>query len=57
VASLSGVLLGHRGVTQLWGTGGLVWVVVTAIAYLGVGIGTFHLLEHITKTRGTLGAY
>ena len=57
VASLYGVLLGHRGVTQLWGTGGLVWVIVTAIAYLAVGLGTFRLLERITKTRGTLGAY
>lgn len=57
VASLYGVMLGHRGVTELWGTGGLVWVIVTAIAYLAAGIGTFRLLEHITKTRGTLGAY
>ncbi|HZD73395.1 MAG TPA: ABC transporter permease, partial [Actinomycetota bacterium] len=57
VASLYGVLLGHRGVTGLWGTGGLVWVIVTAIAYLAAGIGTFRVLEHITRTRGTLGAY
>jgi ABC-2 type transport system permease protein len=57
VASLYGVLLGHRSVTGLWGTGGLVWVIVTAIAYLAAGIGTFRVLEHITKTRGTLGAY
>jgi hypothetical protein len=57
VASLYGVLLGHHGVTELWGTGGLVWVIVTAIAYLAAGIGTFRVLEHITRTRGTLGAY
>ncbi len=57
VASLYGVMLDHRGVTQLWGTGGLVWLTVTAIAYLAAGIGTFRVLEHITKTRGTLGAY
>lgn len=57
VASLYGVMLGHRSVTGLWGSGGLVWVIVTAIAYLVAGIGVFRVLEHITKTRGTLGAY
>jgi hypothetical protein len=57
VASLYGVTLSHRGVTQLWGTGGLLWVTVTATAYLAAGIGTFRVLEHLTKTRGTLGAY
>src|SRR6266511_2952918 len=57
VASMYGVMLDHRGVTQLCGTGGLVWLTVTAIAYLAAGIGTFRVLEHITKTRGTLGAY
>jgi ABC-2 type transport system permease protein len=57
VASLSGVMLGHRGVTELWGTGGLVWVIVTAIAYLTAGLVVFRLLEHLTKARGTLGAY
>jgi len=57
VASLYGVMLGHRGVTGLWGTGGLVWVIVTAVAYLAVGIGVFGLFERVTKTRGTLGTY
>jgi hypothetical protein len=57
VASLYGVMLGHRGVTGLWGTGGLVWVAVTAAAYLTAGIVAFGALERITKSRGTLGAY
>lgn len=57
VASLYGVMLGGRGVTGLWGTGGLVWMAVTAAAYLADGITVFRALEHITKIRGTLGAY
>jgi ABC-2 type transport system permease protein len=57
VASLYGVMLGHRGVTGPWGTGGLVWLAVTAAAYLAAGIIVFRLLERITKVRGTLGAY
>jgi len=57
VASLYGVMLGHRGVTGLWGTGGLVWVAVTAAAYLAAGILTFRVLERITRVRGTLGSY
>lgn len=50
-----GVMLGHRGVTGAWGTGGLVWV--TATAYLTVGIGVFRLGEKTAKTRGALGTY
>jgi hypothetical protein len=57
VTSLYGVMLGHRGVTGLWGTGGLVWLIVTAAAYLAAGITAFRVLERITKIRGTLGAY
>lgn len=57
VASLYGVMLGHRGVTGLWGTGGLVWVAVTAAAYLTAGIVVFRVLERITKIRGNLAAY
>jgi ABC-2 type transport system permease protein len=57
VASLYGVMLGHRGVTGLWGTGGLIWMAVTAAAYLAAGLVVFRVLERITKTRGTLGAY
>jgi ABC-2 type transport system permease protein len=57
VASLYGVMLGHRGVSGLWGTGGLVWVAVTAGAYLAAGLVVFRALERITKTRGTLAAY
>lgn len=57
VASLYGVMLGHRGAAGLWGTGGLVWLIATAAAYLAVGITVFRALERITKIRGTLGAY
>lgn len=57
VTSLYGVMLGHRGVTGSWGTGGLVELLVTAAAYLIAGITVFRVLERITKKRGTLGAY
>jgi ABC-2 type transport system permease protein len=57
VASLYGVMLGHRGVTGAWGTGGLVWMVVTAAAYLAAGIVVFRVLERVTKARGALAAY
>ena len=57
VASLYGVMLGHRGVTGPWGTGGLVWVAVTAAAYLAAGLAAFRVLERITKARGTLANY
>jgi ABC-2 type transport system permease protein len=51
------VLLGHRPVTSLWGTGGLVWLLVTAAAYLAAGILVFRLGERMAKTRGTLARY
>lgn len=62
VASLYGVMLGHRAMlgqhgAGLWGTGGLVWVAVTAAAYLVAGLIVFRVLERATRVRGTLGAY
>jgi ABC-2 type transport system permease protein len=57
VGNLYGVLLGHRPATTLWGSGGLVWVLVTAAAYLAVGILAFHLGERTAKRGGTLGQY
>jgi ABC-2 type transport system permease protein len=57
VASLYGVMLGHRGVTGAWGTGGLVWMAVTAAGYLAAGLVVFRVLERVTKARGRLGAY
>ncbi len=46
------------GVASLyWGTGGLVWLVVTAAAYLTAGILAFRGLERVAKTRGTLIRY
>lgn len=56
-ASLYGAMIGHRGVTGLWGTAGLVWLLVTAVAYLAAGIVAFRLGERTARTRGTLGAY
>jgi ABC-2 type transport system permease protein len=38
-------------VTGLWGTGGLVWVVVTAAAYLAAGITVFRVLSRLTRIR------
>jgi ABC-2 type transport system permease protein len=52
-----GALLGHRPVTALWGTGGLVWLLVTAAVYLAAGILAFRLCERTAKTRGTLARY
>lgn len=57
VASLYGVMIGHRPVTGLWGTGGLIWLIVTAAAYLTTGILAFRAGERIGKTRGSLGRY
>jgi ABC-2 type transport system permease protein len=57
VASLYGAMIGHRGVTGLWGTGGLAALLVTAAAYLTAGILAFRLGERAARTRGTLGAY
>lgn len=57
VASLNDVMLGHRSVTHAWGMGGLVWLLVTAAAYLVAGIAAFRLGEHIAKRRGTLARY
>jgi hypothetical protein len=57
VASLYGVMLGNRAVTGLWGPGGLVWLAVTAAAYLAAGLAVFRVLERVTKARGALAAY
>ncbi len=57
IISLYGVMLGHRGVAGLWGTGGLVWLIVTAAAYLAAGITSFRVLERVTRSRGILAAY
>jgi ABC-2 type transport system permease protein len=57
VASLYGAMIGHRGVTGLWGNGGLAWLLAAAAAYLAAGILAFRLGERAARTRGTLGAY
>ena len=50
-------MLGNRGATGLWGTGGLVRVSVTAVAYLAAGIAVFRAQERVTRARCALGAY
>jgi ABC-type polysaccharide/polyol phosphate export permease len=57
IASLYGVMLGHRGVTAPWGDGGLVWVLATAAAYLAAGVLAFRFFERSARIRGTLAAY
>lgn len=57
VASLYRVLIARRPVTGLWGTGGLIWLLVTSAAYLTAGILAFRLGERIAKARGSLGRY
>lgn len=57
IASLFGVMLGHHGVTAAWGTGGLVWVLATAAAYLAVGIAAFRVFERAARIRGSLARY
>ncbi len=57
IASLYGVMLGHRGVTAPWGPGGLVWILITAAAYLAAGIIAFRIFERAAKVRGSLARY
>ncbi len=57
VASLYEVLFRHESVTAAWGMGGLVWLLVTAAAYLAAGILAFRLGEHTAKRRVTLARY
>lgn len=57
IANLYRVMLGHGSVTAPWGTGGLVWVLVTAAAYLAAGIIAFRVLERAARVRGVLGSY
>ncbi|MBO0807997.1 MAG: ABC transporter permease [Actinobacteria bacterium] len=54
VASLYGVLIRHRPVTGLWGTGGLIFLLVTPAAYLAAGVIAFRLGERAARSRGTL---
>jgi hypothetical protein len=41
----------------MWGTGGLVWLAVTATGYLAAGIIAFEFGEHTAKRCGTLSRY
>lgn len=42
---------------QILMDGGLVWIAVTAAAYLTAGLVVFRVLERVTKSHGSLGAY
>jgi ABC-2 type transport system permease protein len=57
VASRYRVLIARQPVTAPLGTGGLIWLAVTAAAYLAAGIVAFRLGERAAKTRGTLARY
>jgi len=57
VANLYDTLFQHRSAFAAWGTGGLIWLLVTAAVYLAVGILAFRLGEHTAKRRGTLARY
>ncbi len=57
VAGLYHALIAHRSPLPMWGTGGLVWLAVTATGYLAGGIIAFQLGEHTAKRRGTLSRY
>lgn len=57
VASLYRVLIIRQPVTGLWGTGGLVPLLVTTVAYLALGILAFSLGSRVARTRGSLGSY
>lgn len=57
VGSLYKALLTDQPITTPWGIGGLVPLLLTTLAYLGVGILAFGLGERTAKRRGTLGRY
>jgi ABC-2 type transport system permease protein len=57
IASLNNVMLQDRSLTQAWGMGGLIGLLVTATGYLAAGILTFRLGEHAAKHRGALARY
>lgn len=57
VASLYHVLIARQSPTPMWGTGGLVWLAVTATGCLAGGIIAFRLGERTAKRRGTLSRY
>ena len=57
IGSLYNVTLGHRALTDAWGVGGLVPLMVGSIGYLIAGILAFGLGVRVAKQRGTLGRY
>lgn len=57
VASLYRVLITQKPVTGLWGTGGLIPLLITTAAYLAAGVLAFNLGSRVAKVRGSLGSY
>lgn len=55
VEYLRAVLFEGRSLTTLWGDGGLVWVIASALGWLLAGMAAFSLGERIAKRRGSLG--
>ncbi|GAA1580152.1 hypothetical protein GCM10009789_37420 [Kribbella sancticallisti] len=56
VGGLYKTLLAHEPITT-WGTGGLVPLTATSVAYFTAGIAVFALGQRAAKRRGTLGIY
>jgi ABC-2 type transport system permease protein len=52
--SMRGVVFEGRSFGVMWGDGGLVWVVASALGWLLVGIVCFRLGERIAKRQGSL---
>ena len=57
VASMYGVLISRRSVTELWGTGGLIWLILTSAGYLIAGILAFRFGKRRARIHGSLGQY
>lgn len=57
VGSLYRTLFTDQPMTDAWGQGGFVWLVVVSVAYLAAGIAAFGLGERVARRRGTLGRY
>lgn len=54
MVSMRGALFEGRSVGVMWGDGGLVWVIASAVGWMLVGILAFRLGERIAKRQGSL---
>jgi ABC-2 type transport system permease protein len=55
VESMRAIVFEGGSIGVMWGDGGLVWVMATAIGWLGAGVICFRLGERIAKRQGSLG--